>query len=242
MERKSLKPFIALIAILSVFILVCALTTRGRLDSSLPVRGVLPSRIGNYEGTSFLHCQNESCMESFPVEKLTNTPSCAVCGAELGAITLAEKQLLPEDTTILHKTYEDKLGRIFHVSVVIGGHERRSIHKAQRCLVAQGHTITKQYMIKAPITKKETLDVRIMELNKSRMFYAYWFTDGKRETASHIARLFWVAWDGVVHNKRRKWAYLSVFSNEKINSALIMELKSFISRLNSDMQINRTTS
>ncbi len=213
METFKFTPHLILVGVLGVFIAVCAFTTQGRVDESMPVRLALPDALGAYYGVDILHCQNERCLKSFSIENLTNSFACPECEGVLDTVSLAERQLLPADTEILHRMYKSDTGRSFYVSVVVGGSERRSIHKPQVCLVAQGNSITKQYPVSVPVSGDKPLDVMLMELNESRMVFAYWFTNGKRTTASHLSRLFWIAWNGIVHGERERWAYISITSS-----------------------------
>ena len=41
-------------------------------------------------------------------------------------------------------------------------------------------------------------------------FYAYWFVGQARETSSHYARMFWLAWDRVINSQANRWAYIAV--------------------------------
>jgi hypothetical protein len=238
MKKRSLTPYIFLIVILSVTIVLCAFTTRGYINYDLPVKIDLPDNIGDYRGFDILNCQNESCLKSFSREDITNSTTCPVCGGNLDILHLSEYQLLPKDTKIMHRTYKRSSGPMFMVSVVVGGHERRSIHKPQRCLVAQGNVISEQYPIEVEISETDSLDVMLMDLNRSKLFFAYWFTDGQRETEKHISRLFWVAWNGIMHNERRRWAYISIaVINNSHSSDPIPDLKKFISDLYPEVSI-----
>ena len=41
-------------------------------------------------------------------------------------------------------------------------------------------------------------------------YYAYWFVGQDHETPSHYTRMFWLAWDRVMHSKANRWAYIAV--------------------------------
>ena len=229
--KRSLTPYIFLSLVLCTVIALCAFTTRGHFVEELPVKMVLPENMDGYQSFDVLHCQNENCLKSFSSEDLTNTLSCPECGGKLDLVSVAEYQLLPRDTKILHKSYKSASGQIFMVSVVIGGYERRSIHKPQVCIVGQGNTINGQRLMKVPLAQDKYLDTMLIDINRSKLYFAYWFTNGERETALHLTRLLRTAWDGIIHNERRRWAYISVAVANNNSSEILPELKIFISRI-----------
>jgi len=242
MKKRGLFPYLSLYIILAVAIAACALTTRGYLNPDFPVKMELPDNIGSYHGFDIYNCQNEDCLKSFSSEDITNNVTCPVCGGELDKISLAEHQLLPKDTEILHRSYKSSSGQVFMVAVVVGGHERRSIHKPQRCLVAQGNRINKETSVKVKISETDSLNVMLMELNRSNLFFAYWFTDGRRETSRHISRFLQIAWNGIVHNERRRWAYISVASANSSGDNSKNNLLEFIGALYSEIRISESKS
>ena len=231
MKPKRLTAYFVTIAVLTVVILICAITTRSRYITDSPVKTILPENIGDYRGYEVYFCQNEECMRSFPQQELTNTTVCPVCGGPLDTIPLSEHLLLPSDTGIVHRNYKSPSGRVFLVSVVVSGQERRSIHKPQRCLVAQGNEITWQKPVTVELNNGTAIKVMLMSLNENRLFFAYWFTDGRHQTASHLSRLTRIAWDGIVYNERRRWAYISIGLDNPHRSDPLPELKRFIRAL-----------
>jgi hypothetical protein len=229
--KMRVVAYLCLLAVLLSALVLCAFTTRGDFDAALPVNPVLPDNISGYHGFEILHCQNEDCLKSFSSEDLTNSVVCPDCGGRLDPISVAEHRLLPKDTTILHRAYRSPSGREFAVSVVIGGHERRSIHKPQVCIVGQGNVISGQHLIKVTLDGTANLDVMLMDVNRSHTYFAYWFTDGRLETARHLTRLARTAWDGIIHNQRRRWAYISVSVRNTGGRDALPELKNFIGQL-----------
>jgi hypothetical protein len=179
-------------------------------------------------------------MQSFSGTELTNRMVCPECGGRLDPVSLPEHHLLPADTTIIHRSFTAPDGTVFSVALVIGGHERRSIHKPQVCIVAQGNVINAQKLIKVPLERERNLDVMLLDVNRSKIYFAYWFTDGKHETARHLTRLALTAWDGVVRNKRRRWAYISVTVSGGRRHAKLAELKKFIAALHNEISVKST--
>ncbi len=212
MEKRTFTTHLILSGVLGLAIVLSALTTRGHLDPRPPVARTLPAYLTSYQTREVLYCQEPDCTGSLVREQTTEPARCPTCGGNMDASALAEKELLPSDTVIDRRLYVSSSGRHFTVSIVHGGYERRSIHKPQVCLVAQGYAITRQQRIEVPLPQDGSLDVTAMEMNGGSHLFAYWFTDGKRVTGSHFARLFAIAWDGVVHNTRRRWAYISIIT------------------------------
>jgi len=231
MEMQRLICHAMLIGALLLAIAAAGLTTSGRLDPTMPLRQELPRHLEEFRGVAVLHCQNPHCRQAHTQEETIAPPTCPACGAAAEPVSLAERNLLPEDTQITRRVYVAPSGHRLHASIVVGGHERRSIHKPQVCLVAQGNTITRQYPLQIEMKGRQPLDVMLMEMNASDMLFAYWFTDGKRETASHLSRLLSIAWDGVVHSERRRWAYVAVSMTGESTADSIDELKDFLRTL-----------
>lgn len=190
-----------------------------RADDRLGIVPALPSRVGAREAVELLYCHSEDCSLMPCTGPAGSLPDrCPRCGGSLHAMALAEKALLPADTEILRKLYVLPNQPSFQVAVVISGRERQSIHRPQACLVGQGNTIVRERNLLVPAGGAAGLTVRLLELTRSgeggdaagASWYAYWFTAQGHETPSHIERLFWTAWDSLVHNTRHRWAYVSV--------------------------------
>jgi hypothetical protein len=117
--------------------------------------------------------------------------------------------------------YRNPAGIEYHVSIVLSGQERTSIHRPQRCLTGQGHTIVRSRILGAPLPDGDEVQVKLLETEQSlpapegqtrlrNTFYAYWFVGQGRETPLHNTRMFWLGWDRVVHSVAHRWAYVSV--------------------------------
>jgi hypothetical protein len=106
------------------------------------------------------------------------------------------------------------------VSIVLTGRDRESIHRPERCLTGQGHTILSRDVLEFPMQGRDPLKVMVFT-NERKIetahgaygylsYYAYWFVGQGRETPDHYMRMFWLAWDRVVHSVAHRWAYISV--------------------------------
>jgi len=133
----------------------------------------------------------------------------------------AERKILPGDTEILRMRYENIKGDSITASIVLSGGEKRSIHRPEICLPAQGWTIGSGNVIPVPLASGKTMDV--MQLNLSRPVetqpgvfhqirsqFMYWFVGKDITTADHKVRIFKTSWDRVFHKTNHRWAYVLV--------------------------------
>ena len=137
------------------------------------------------------------------------------------AVSEGEKYVLPKDTAIVKKTYTDSKGDILNAQIVLAGAEKRSIHRPELCLPAQGWTINRRQTI--PVTLSNGRSITVMADFISRPFevrpgftrtlesiYCYWFVGNQVTTSSHAMRLLLTSWDRIIHRKNHRWAYIAV--------------------------------
>jgi hypothetical protein len=43
-----------------------------------------------------------------------------------------------------------------------------------------------------------------------RLEFVYWFFTGERQTASHVARVFWTAWDRAFRHQATRWVMVTI--------------------------------
>ena len=180
----------------------------------------LPLSIGSWQGEDILYCQNEQCNRSFKDSELEGKEGlCPLCHGKLDKMALAERTMLPSDTVIARKLYQDPAGAGILVTVVLTGHDQRSIHRPQQCLPAQGFAIASREVLPVPLAGRGTLQTTFMQATParssrsnpaSRLLLVYWFVGGGHVTHDHLRRVFWMAWDNLVHGRRSRWAYVSL--------------------------------
>src|SRR3984893_11662894 len=166
-------------------------------------------------------------------------------------ITKRERQILAGDTEFARKEYTDGVGNTINASIVLSGHDLdNSIHRPERCLPAQGWTITDSRQLDvsisggqklkvtrlrnvAPVTAQNGKIISVYNLNY------YWFVGYHHLTASHLERTFLDIQDRILRGYNQRWAYVTVASNitgglmpfgrsEKETDALLQD---FIQRL-----------
>jgi len=142
-------------------------------------------------------------------------------------VTKAELDILPKDTTFARKTY-GLLGsppeeRIL-CSIVLSGREKRSIHRPERCLPAQGWRIDSSHTEIIPLASGHPLSVTALLLEKPaalangqsftlRSYFLYWFVGKDITTPYQFERILMTNWDLLFHRVNQRWAYVIVSEN-----------------------------
>ena len=163
---------------------------------------------------------------------LCDAPSAALpeipgCKSEPVEVTEAERFVLPDDTSIDKRRYEDADGSWALVSLVLSGRARQSIHRPELCLPAQG------FQMMAPRTAEVGgVSWHLVTLARGgapSMGFAYTFSnqDGFR-TSSHLRRIVRDVWDRSVRGRIDRWVMITVyssFSDEARLTAFLDKLK-----------------
>ena len=141
------------------------------------------------------------------------------------AVTAKELAGLAPDTGFERRFYKNAAGDQMYVSIVLSGMDMaNSIHRPERCLVAQGWTPEKSERIRIPLPGGSPLEVtkltdeQNMRLpgNKTialRNLNYYWFIGSHNITASHWTRTFIDIKDRVFYGETQRWAYVTVATN-----------------------------
>lgn len=135
-------------------------------------------------------------------------------------ITEGERQSLGPDTQFARKLYERGEDQIF-VSVVLSGPDMNtSIHRPERCLPAQGFTISESKPVAIRLPKGEFKATRLHTLQAiptrngvpvtiNGLNY-YWFVGHNDVTESHLQRTWIDIRDRVLRGRNQQWAYITV--------------------------------
>jgi hypothetical protein len=254
MQTRDYKPYLIIIGLMVLTSLALAFTVDVALSDEPGVWMKLPDRVGNWQGDALRFCHNDNCIEGseFPwqgkMSELEVPDICPECGAPLYTMSKAEHDQLPKDTEFVKSVYTNEDARALHVSIVLSGRERSSIHRPQRCLPGQGHRNLTEHNLEVPMPGGRDLTVRVIESDirygtredpKTRYsYYAYWFVGQTRETQSHWARMFWLAWDRVVNSVAHRWAYIAVAGTREPDSQEYeKEVRDFIAQLHDEIVI-----
>ncbi|MBC8205712.1 MAG: exosortase-associated EpsI family protein [Kiritimatiellales bacterium] len=221
MEIRSFSPHLILIGLMALTALALAFTVDVTLSDQAGVRMELPAQIDEWAGDELRYTHDRDNPKQYRVSELELPDIDPETGEKLYTMSYAEYEALPHDTEFRKSIYTNNVdGRVF-VSIVLSGRERDSIHRPQRCLVGQGLAIVDTERIEIPLAGREPLKADVLkterryrneagEMETYYGYYAYWFVGQNRETPSHYERMFWLAWDRVVHSVAHRWAYIAV--------------------------------
>lgn len=132
-----------------------------------------------------------------------------------------ERTVLPKDTEIIKKVYTNSVGEIINAQIVLSGAEKRSIHRPELCLPAQGWSITGRQYLPVKLADGRTITVMCDMITRQvdvapgvsrplTSLFCYWFVGDGATTASHVKRILLTSWDRVIHHKNHRWAYIAV--------------------------------
>ena len=246
MQSRPFTPYLVLIGLMVITALALAFTVDVTLNDTAGILMDLPSAMdGGWSGNELRYSHDpEAPREQYRASELEIPDMDPISGDKLFTMSLAEYDALPHDTRFVKSIYTNEASDQVFVSIVLSGKERSSIHRPQRCLVGQGNTIEKTKYFKIPLEGRDPLKVCILETIKNykdaegnsqayRGYYAYWFVGQQRETPSHYERMFWLAWDRVVHSVAHKWAYIAISGTreEDVTDAYKEEIEAFVQKL-----------
>lgn len=239
-RAAALAPVVALLAVtawaLAAFVDVA-------LEERPGVRMDLPEKLGDWTGHQLRFCHNPQCKREYRTTDLPSPDSpCPACGGELHTMSVEEFEQLPRDTEFRKAIYQNPVGEMLQVSIVLSGRERESIHRPERCLIGQGFHLSSGGIVHVPVPGHTDLSVFVwlterkietpIESWEHTGFYAYWFVGQGRETPRHLMRMFWLAWDRVVHSVAHRWAYIAVAGRRTAGSdSYLDQLREFLPAL-----------
>lgn len=224
MEIRSFTPHLILIGLMALTALALAFTVDVDLNDQAGVQMELPDQIDAWGGDELRYSHDRDNPKQYQVSELELPDIDPETGEKLFRMSYAEYEALPHDTEFRKSIYTNDVGDRVFVSIVLSGKERNSIHRPQRCLVGQGNAIMDSETIEIPLEGRKPLKAMVLKTERRYHdeegtlqtyygYYAYWFTGQNRETPSHYERMFWLAWDRVVHSVAHKWAYIAVSGN-----------------------------
>ena len=166
----------------------------------------------------------ENKVRNLFLEPLSNIPvtHCPNCGAVLSWVSLGEHIQLPSATPVFHKLYRREGQPTISVNMVFSGVERRSIHRPQVCLVAQGSRINNEYLYRVDNGQQEDFPLEVLEayqvmrdvngreVSANSYVYCYWLFNPERETPSHYTRFLHMLLDNCFRGYRPRWGYASI--------------------------------
>lgn len=136
-------------------------------------------------------------------------------------VSEAERVILPPDTEFAKKLYSDGKGENINCQIVLAGAEKRSIHRPEVCLPAQGWTLKNGQVVTIPMDNERPLQVMKLtiarpvtlqngEQRELTSLFMYWFVGKDISTPHHFVRVLKTNLDMLLHNTNHRWAYIIV--------------------------------
>jgi hypothetical protein len=219
MSARDIRAHVLVLALLALTALALRFAVDTRVADQPGIRLDLPAAAGDWRGARVAFCHAADCEWSGEIAGDLAAERCPRCRATLHAASRIVTEQLPADTTFATAVYRSARGGPLVVQVVLTGRERESIHRPQRCLVAQGFEITRSHVLSVPMPGRARLDVMALDaIQHLRLpgqptadrpaFFGYWFAGQGRDTPYHNSRMFWLAWDRVFRGVAHRWAYI----------------------------------
>lgn len=134
-----------------------------------------------------------------------------------------ERDILGADTQFARKLYTNAVGDQVYASIVMSGPDMNtSIHRPERCLPAQGWTVTDSKTIALPTPGGPLKTTRLHNIRTARTdagrqltinsINYYWFVGHSDVTASHLKRAWIDLRDRVLKGQNQQWAYVTVMA------------------------------
>jgi len=138
-----------------------------------------------------------------------------------------ELNILAKDTSFANAQYTRANSNIpLNAGIVLSGDDiNNSIHRPERCLVAQGHTSLQPVKLNIPLANGKSLPVTRLRSQisreeatadgKGRAVHAvgvtyYWFIGHDTITNSHYERTFKDMQDRLFRGSNQRWAYITI--------------------------------
>lgn len=173
-------------------------------------------------------------------------------------VSESEKVILPTDTEFAKMLYTSFGGEQINCQVVLSGGEKRSIHRPETCLPAQGWTKKTSQVIPVKLDDGRTLEVMKLVISRPvevqpgvrkelTSLFIYWFIGKDITTPHHWYRILHTDWDRVVHGISHRWAYVIVSApvldgfvpGGKNQEQTLESLKAFIGEIAPDIMISK---
>jgi hypothetical protein len=136
-------------------------------------------------------------------------------------VSESELAILPQDTEFAKKLYSNTDGDKINCQIVLAGGEKRSIHRPEVCLPAQGWSVQTGKVIPITLANGRQLDVMLLNIvrrisladGQSReltSLFLYWFVGKDTTTPHHLIRILRTNLDMLLHNTNHRWAYVII--------------------------------
>lgn len=173
-------------------------------------------------------------------------------------ISESEKVILPADTQFAKMLYTSFGGEQINCQVVLSGGEKRSIHRPETCLPAQGWLKKTSQVVPVKLADGRTLEVMKLVISRPvevqpgvrkelTSLFIYWFIGKDITTPHHWYRILHTDWDRVVHGISHRWAYVIVSApvldgfvpGGKNQEQTLESLKAFIGEVAPEIMVSK---
>lgn len=138
-------------------------------------------------------------------------------------VSQREKDELAKDTEFARKLYTNRAEDQIYASIVLSGEDLdQSIHRPERCLPAQGWTVTDAGSLRVPVEGRPD-GLKVTRLHNVRKVQTdngeivniynlnyYWFIGYQDITESHFERTYIDIRDRILKGQNQRWAYITV--------------------------------
>ena len=136
-------------------------------------------------------------------------------------VSESEHEILPKDTQFAKMLYTSPGGQQLSCQIVLSGGEKRSIHRPETCLPAQGWTKKSSQTVPVKLDDGRTIEVMKLVISRPvevqpgarkelKSLFLYWFVGKDITTPYHWKRILRTDWDRVIHGVSHRWAYVIV--------------------------------
>ena len=122
-----------------------------------------------------------------------------------------ERAGLPADTTVEKKAYMAGERAYFTITAVTNGRSKRSIHRPELCLPAQGFIMSRPRDMFAAGRPWRVIDIQAGGQGAMRFAYTFCNQEGF-STSSHTRRILRDTWDRTFHNRIDRWTMITVYA------------------------------
>ncbi len=210
--------------IMGIALTATMLTTLNRmkptaLDPDTFIVKEFPPTMGGMQSEPIWYCHEQACLVDFPDSKITTRedgkPVCPNCGNPLFTISLSEKLILPKDTFLLKRVYENAHSS-YTVTMVVSGESRVSIHRPDMCLPGQGYVVVAKTIHTLVLDNGKKLDVMLYRVHRAgteTIGFANFLVSDHVQTASHFHRIVYDIWQRSIYGRINRWAMFTIVSN-----------------------------
>jgi hypothetical protein len=136
-------------------------------------------------------------------------------------VSSSELAILPRDTEFAKKVYRNERGDKINCQIVLAGGEKRSIHRPEVCLPAQGWSVKTGEVIHLTLAGGGRLEVMLLNIVRKisladgtsrelTTLFLYWFVGRDTTTPHHLVRILKTNLDMLLQNTNHRWAYVIV--------------------------------